>query len=82
VQKSRIDRLVELEWELRKHVMSGDLTVEQRLEFEKVIARYERELGLKPAAAAPVDPMAALHAHLARSAARRSADPDDEEDAA
>jgi hypothetical protein len=42
------------------------------------LARTLARLGLQPAAAEPVDPMAALHAHLARSAARRPADPDDE----
>jgi hypothetical protein len=67
VQKGRIDRLVELEWELRKHVMSGDLSVEQRLEFEKLIARYERELGLQPAAA----PAPSLQDVLADIARRR-----------
>jgi hypothetical protein len=58
VQKDRIDRLVELGWELRKHVVAGDLSVEQRLELEKLIARYERELGLEPAAKTPVDTVA------------------------
>jgi hypothetical protein len=33
--------------------MTGDLSIKHRLELEKLIARYERELGLKPAAAEP-----------------------------
>jgi hypothetical protein len=78
-----IERHISLEWELRRRIAAGDITFAERIEAEKALRRDLRELGLKPVTATePVDPMAALHAHLARSAARRSADPDDEEDAA
>jgi hypothetical protein len=56
VQKERIDRLVELKWELRKHVVAGDLSIEQRLDFEKLLARLEREIGLQPAESASSSP--------------------------
>jgi hypothetical protein len=54
--------------------MSGDLSVEQRLEFEKLIARYERELGLQPAAA----PAPSLQDVLADIARRRSEPEEDD----
>jgi hypothetical protein len=84
-----IARIVAIEWDLRRtdakldegkelsgHDIRGRLAAETRLRLDLVA------LGLHPGAAEPGDPMAAFHAHLARSAARRSADPDDEETAA
>jgi hypothetical protein len=63
VQKGRIDRLVALEWSLQKHVVADDLSIKERIELEKLIARYERELGLQAAAAET--PGAALDRHIA-----------------
>lgn len=64
VQKGRIDRLVALEWSLQKHVVADDLSIKERIELEKLIARYERELGLQAADAAET-PGAALDRHIA-----------------
>jgi hypothetical protein len=84
-----ISRIIRVEWELLRtdakldegkelsgHDIRGRLAAETRLRLDL------RELGLQPAAAAPVDPVAALRDHLARSAARRSAEPENEDDAA
>jgi hypothetical protein len=71
VMRSRIERYVRLEWELKRDLAVGAVSRVQRLSMEKLLARLEREIGLKPAAEKPADPVAAFHASLAAYAASK-----------
>jgi hypothetical protein len=77
-QKSLIDSLVELEWSALKAEAQGGLVAfrdgrELRRLFMRAHADFERTIKEAAAANAP-DPIAAVHAALAASAARRERD--------
>jgi hypothetical protein len=71
VMRSRIERYVRLEWELKRDLAVGAVSRVQRLSMEKLLARLEREIGLQPPPPPPVDPLAAMRASLEAFAASR-----------
>jgi hypothetical protein len=56
VMRSRIERYVRLEWELKRDLAVGAVSRVERLSMEKLLARLERELGLRPAESASSSP--------------------------